>query len=86
MILIPKIKKMLIYNKRNNPDPNESDSREISIMVLIPWASYLLAQGLNMSGIVSIMFCGISMARYAVPNLTISDTKVLFLKKKLYKL
>jgi len=39
-------------------------------MFLIPWLSYLIAEGFSLSGIVSIIFCGISMARYAVPNLS----------------
>lgn len=29
-----------------------------------------------MSGILSIMFCGISMARYAIPNLTPTGKKI----------
>ncbi len=39
-------------------------------MILVPWVSYLLGEGLSLSGIVSIMFCGIAMARYALPNLS----------------
>lgn len=43
----------------------------------MPWVSYLIAEGLGMSGIVSIIFCGISMARYALPNLSESGMKLL---------
>ncbi|KRX04262.1 hypothetical protein PPERSA_11386 [Pseudocohnilembus persalinus] len=43
---------------------------EITILVIIPWVSYLIASMFNMSGILSIMFCGISMARYTMPNVT----------------
>jgi len=34
-----------------------------------------------MSGIVSIMFCGIAMARYALPNVSVNGRKV---NKRLY--
>lgn len=43
----------------------------------MPWVSYLIAEGLDMSGIVSIIFCGISMARYALPNLSDNGMKLL---------
>ena len=44
--------------------------KEITIMTLIPWICYLLAQGLNLSGITSILFCGLTMAQYSLPNLS----------------
>lgn len=50
-------------------------------MFIIPWVSYLIAEALEFSGIVSIIFCGISMARYAIPNLSKSGRKVLFTPK-----
>jgi sodium/hydrogen exchanger 8 len=43
----------------------------MTILIIIPWVSYLIAEGLNMSGIVSIIFCGITMARYAIPSVVI---------------
>lgn len=39
-------------------------------MLLIPWVTYLIAEALEMSGIVSIVFCGIAMSRYAIPHLS----------------
>lgn len=44
-------------------------------MFIVPWVSYLIAEALEFSGIVSIIFCGISMARYAIPNLSKSGRK-----------
>ncbi|CAD8143106.1 unnamed protein product [Paramecium octaurelia] len=41
---------------------------EASLLLLLPWITYLISEALEMSGIVSIMFCGISMARYTIPN------------------
>jgi len=38
--------------------------------VLIPFFAYFLADGLDLSGIVAILFAGITMARYVRPNLS----------------
>eukprot|EP00884_Botryococcus_braunii_P015401 jgi/Botrbrau1/2544/Bobra.0079s0031.1 len=43
---------------------------ESCLCILIAFASYMLADGLQLSGIVSILFCGMIMAHYARPNLT----------------
>ena len=43
---------------------------EISLMVILPWVSYLTAQMLSLSGIVSLLFNGIAHASYTKPNLT----------------
>lgn len=78
--------------KRQQGHHSESlENKEASIMVIIPWVCYLLAdvrfyyfllndfqiyKGFSMSGIVAIMFCGIAMARYALPNLSENGFKV----------
>jgi len=46
-------------------------------MVLCPWVSYLIAEGLELSGIVAIMVNGIFLAYYATPNISSSSRKVL---------
>ena len=46
------------------------DNVETIIVVTIPWASYLVAFHLKLSGIVSVMFCGIAMGNYVMPNLS----------------
>ena len=38
-------------------------------MVMTPWVAYLLAEGLELSGIVAILVNGSFLATYAVPNL-----------------
>jgi sodium/hydrogen exchanger 8 len=50
---------------------------EISMMILCPWVSYLIAEGLKMSGIVSVLCNGIFLATYGAPNLTRGSRKVL---------
>mmetsp|Transcript_8287 Transcript_8287/g.7684 ORF Transcript_8287/g.7684 Transcript_8287/m.7684 type:complete len:85 (+) Transcript_8287:958-1212(+) len=50
---------------------------EISMMLLCPWVAYLIAEGLELSGIVSILVNGIILSYYAEPNITIQSAKVL---------
>lgn len=38
---------------------------EISMMLMCPWVCYLIAEGLELSGIVSILINGIILAQYA---------------------
>lgn len=49
---------------------------ETLMLMVAPWLSYLLAEGLSCSGIVAVLFCGISMARYATVNLSETDGNV----------
>jgi len=43
---------------------------EVGAMFISPWISYLLAESMEMSGIVSILFCGIVVAKYCRDNLS----------------
>lgn len=43
---------------------------EATAVIFGPWISYLISEGLGMNGSVSILFCGIFMARYTTPNLS----------------
>lgn len=47
------------------------------MMILCPWVSYLIAEGLKLSGIVSIMINGIFLSYYAEPNISKQSKKVL---------
>lgn len=58
---ILKIKQALTY---------ETEHIEVSVTIIMPWVCYLIAEAVGFSGIVSIVFCGIAMARYALPNLS----------------
>lgn len=44
-------------------------------MIVTPWVSYLLAKGMRMSGIVSILCNGLFLSRYASPNLSAVSQK-----------
>lgn len=46
-------------------------------MILCPWVSYLIAEGLELSGIVSILVNGIFLSYYATPNISSASKKVL---------
>ena len=46
-------------------------------MLLCPWVSYLIAEGLKLSGIVSILTNGVFLSYYATPNISPAAKKVL---------
>ncbi|XXG44807.1 hypothetical protein AAC387_Pa02g0060 [Persea americana] len=47
-----------------------STEREIALMVLMAYLSYMLAELLNLSGILTVFFCGIVMSHYAWHNVS----------------
>jgi len=47
------------------------------MMLLCPWVSYLIAEGLKLSGIVSILTNGVFLSYYATPNISQSAKRVL---------
>ncbi|KAJ0987010.1 hypothetical protein J5N97_005366 [Dioscorea zingiberensis] len=47
-----------------------SADREIALMVLVAYLSYILAELLQLSGIITVFFCGIVMSHYAMHNVT----------------
>jgi NhaP-type Na+/H+ or K+/H+ antiporter len=56
---------------------------ELSMLVIFAYGSYLLAEVLGMTGIISIFFCGIGMAHYAMANLTELTKKSVIVRMKL---
>ncbi|CBZ49614.1 hypothetical protein NCLIV_001080 [Neospora caninum Liverpool] len=50
----------------------ENQTLESALLLLFPWMAYLVADGLGYSGIVAICFCGVTIGKYAVPNLSTS--------------
>lgn len=50
-----------------------STDREFAIMVLMPYLSYMVAELLNLSGILTVFFCGILMSHYTWHNVTESS-------------
>ena len=49
---------------------------ETALLITYAYSSYLLAQGLGLSGIVSILFCGMVMAHYTLRNLSADSQAV----------
>ncbi|GFZ05001.1 Na+/H+ (sodium hydrogen) exchanger 3 [Actinidia rufa] len=50
-----------------------SSVREIALMMLMAYLSYMLAEVLHLSGILTVFFCGIVMSHYAWHNVTESS-------------
>ena len=54
---------------------------EMALVMIAPYAAYAAAESMSLSGIVAILFCGMVMAHYTVPNLspeTAVNSKVVF--------
>uniref|UniRef100_A0A6B2L1F4 Sodium/hydrogen exchanger n=1 Tax=Arcella intermedia TaxID=1963864 RepID=A0A6B2L1F4_9EUKA len=60
----------------------EHPNLEMVIIILYAFSSYLLSEGLRLSGIVSILFCGITMAHYTYPSLSKESQ---FTTKRMFK-
>lgn len=44
---------------------------ELALMAVLAWASFLIAEAAQLSGIVAILFAGMGMAHYTQPNLSL---------------
>jgi sodium/hydrogen exchanger 8 len=65
-------------NKRQKHyEQQQTFNSEISMMILCPWVSYLVADGLQLSGIVAILTNGLFLNMYATPNISKGSGKVL---------
>lgn len=49
------------------------------MMIMCPWVSYLVADGLGLSGIVAILTNGVFLNMYAAPNVSRASRKVLMI-------
>ncbi len=45
-------------------------TQSLSVFLIIPWLCYLISEIVSLSGIVSIMFCGVAMGHYAMENVS----------------
>jgi NhaP-type Na+/H+ or K+/H+ antiporter len=50
-----------------------STDREVALMMLMAYLSYMLAELLDLSGILTVFFCGIVMSHYTWHNVTESS-------------
>lgn len=66
----------LLFKYGSLHQEEELTTLEVCLVVLFPYASYMLADGLNLSGIVAILFAGIGMRYYTAPNLSLAATQL----------
>lgn len=52
-------------------------STDFAVMFLAPWIAYLLAEAFDISAILTIFFCGLSLGQYAIYNLSPSCRQVI---------
>ena len=65
----------LLFKQRFLHEP-KLGNLSVCILVLVPFIAYMAAEAAGLSGIVSIIFNGIAMARYAQPNMTPENRKL----------
>lgn len=63
--------------RQQNYIDQQNFNSEISVMVVSPWVTYLIADGLGLSGIVAILTNGLFLNLYAAPNISRGSRKVL---------
>jgi NhaP-type Na+/H+ or K+/H+ antiporter len=63
--------------RQRNYVEQQDINQEASLMLLSPWVTYLIADGLGLSGIVAILTNGIFLNMYAIPNISRGSRKVL---------
>ena len=63
--------------RQQNYIEQQNFNSEISVMVVSPWVTYLIADGLGLSGIVAILTNGVFLSLYAAPNISRGARKVL---------
>ena len=54
---------------------NKPSQSELGTMLLVPWISYLLAEALNLTPILTVFACGLSIGQFAILNLTAADCR-----------
>lgn len=63
--------------RQKNYEDEQNFNTEISMMLMCPWVCYLIAEGLELSGIVAILTNGIVLNYYGTPNISRASKKVM---------
>jgi len=63
--------------RQKNYEDEQNFNTEISVMLMCPWVCYLIAEGLELSGIVAILTNGIFLNYYGTPNCSRASKKVM---------
>lgn len=57
---------------------NHLYSTDFAVMFLSPWIAYLIAEAFDLSAILTIFFCGLSLGHYAIHNLSAECRQVIY--------
>lgn len=63
--------------RQMNFEDSQNGNTQISLILMCPWICYLIADGLELSGIVAILTNGIVLNYYATPNISNASSKVI---------
>ena len=55
---------------KKTPGINDFPTRETTLIIMLAYISYIIAEVLDISGIVTIFMCGLTMAHYTVYNIS----------------
>jgi len=69
-VLIALLSAILFKTARLEQEGAGEGLLESCVLVCFPYCAYMLSEGIGLSGIVAILFCGIVMAHYTVKNLS----------------
>lgn len=77
-VLIALLSAILFKTVRLEQDGGREGLLETCVLVCFPYCAYMLSEGIGLSGIVAILFCGIVMSHYTVKNLSEAATDASF--------
>jgi len=71
------ILKKYFGTEAGSPDSTSAQfGTETTFMIIAPWVSYLIGEGFGLSGIVTIVFCGIAINKYALCNMSTHSRRI----------
>lgn len=61
---------------RNEAGRSDAKGSAVGLIFLFPWIAYLISEAMNLTGMITIFCCGISLGQYGMRNLDPPERKV----------